>query len=160
MRGRPPAWNDFGRLDSSLWTELVGVTSIGRVVLPAPVRQRVPFLAGDTSVAVLAILDARGCARIVPVDPDGDAILAAARLAIVEAPPPLRDDITLAAMAKYARLSVEPTGRFALPAGLAAHLQAERSAGVRVHVARGALSLWSEPAWLLEQAGRFADLPG
>lgn len=160
MRGREPAWNVFADLDEGLWTELVPCSSTDRIVLPAVVRRRLEFLVPDATTELLAIIDALGFARLVRLDTDGAVILNEVRRTIALSAIGARSDLVLAAMSKYVRISVEKSGRFVMPSGLALHLAADTSTAIRVLTRGGQLFLWRERAWLDAQNRRLLTFPG
>lgn len=160
MKGREPIWNVFAGLDAGLWTELVPMSSKDRLVLPVVIRRRLPFLKPQQSTEVLAVLGGDGSVRVVPLAVEGEDMLGQVCRIISDADADARPDLILAAMSVYVRLSVEPTGRFVIPDGLAVHLAASIETPVRVVVRDGGLHLWREAAWLACQAERIERLRG
>lgn len=155
--GRPPRWNPVAALGRDVWTDVVPLASKGRVVLPVIVRDRMPWLA-DTGAGVLALAETGRRAELLPWASKGEAALAALRLAIEAADEKDRDQLALAAMDRFVRLSMEDVGRTILPPALASLLEAEATGCVRIVMCDGRLWLWSERRWEADRARRIALL--
>ncbi|WP_076442881.1 hypothetical protein [Bosea sp. TND4EK4] len=69
-----------------------------------------------------------------------------------------KDQLALAAMDRFLRVSMEDVGRTVLPPTLASLLEAEASGCVRVVMRDGRLRLWSERRWEIERTRRIALL--
>jgi DNA-binding transcriptional regulator/RsmH inhibitor MraZ len=157
MRGRPPSWNVIE--SATLWTESVPVASLDRIVLPREVRRRVGFLRSGTSAEALAVLQPFS-AELLPYEEAGLDILTEVERVISKAEAGVRPGLQIAAMAKYTKLSIEPSGRLVLPSTLATHLHAHLTSTVRVVAQDGGLWLWRESEWRTQLADQLGMLPG
>lgn len=155
--GRPPIWNPVASLGRAVWTDVLPLASKGRVVFPVIVRDRVGWLA-DRACGLLAIIEADRHAELVPWEQRGEIAISEIRRAIDAVEEHHKDELALAAMDRFVRLSVDSAGRTVLPGSLASHLDAEASASVRI-VMRGArLWLWSERRWQAQRPRRIRML--
>lgn len=155
--GRPPSWNPVSQLNNEVWTDVLTLASKARVTFPPAVRQRLPWLHGGAT-SLLAVSEPGRRAELLPWDPAGKNMIEELRSVIEEAEDSERDDLTLAAMDRFSRLSLDATGRTILPAPLASHLDTEIDRMVRVVVRGPRLWLWSERRWEAGRAGRIASL--
>lgn len=155
--GRPPSWNPFAQLNSEVWTDVLTLASKARVTFPPAVRQRLPWLRrGATNL--LAVSEAGRRAELLPWDLSGQGVIEQLRAVIEKADRSERDELTLAAMDRFSRLSLDAAGRTILPAPLASHLDTQIDQLVRVVVQGPRLWLWSERRWEAGRARRIASL--
>lgn len=155
--GRPPSWNPVAHLNSEVWTDVLTLASKARVTFPPAIRQRLPWLRGGAKY-LLAVSEPGRRAELLPWDPTGQQAIERVRAAIDAAEAPERDDLALAAMDRFVRLSLDDAGRTTLPAPLASHLDTEVDQRVRVVVRGPRLWLWSERRWEAGRAARIAIL--
>lgn len=155
--GRPPTWNPISELRQGIWTDVVPLASKARLTFPAAVRQRLPWLT-RTGGGLLVTAEAGRRAEIQPWEKAGTEKLAEVRDMIDAAEESEKDEIALAAMDRYLRLSLDEAGRTILPACLASHLDAEFDRKVRIVVQSGRLWLWSERRWDAGRSRRIAVL--
>jgi len=156
--GRPPQWNPVATLSETTWTEVVPVTSKSRVQLPVSARARLTWGAPTEPLALLAKLEVGSSAKLEPWNPAGDAVMRGLKTMLASEPEPARAELTLVAMDRYLRISLDPDGRITLPANLAHHIDAIGYNAVRVIVSCGRLQLWSEPAWQKDRSSRLRTL--
>lgn len=107
---------------------------------------------------MLAVSEPGRRAELLPWDPSGQSVIEQLRVVIEKAGTSERDELTLAAMDRFSRLSLDAAGRTILPAPLASHLDTEIDHLVRVVVQGPRLWLWSERRWEAGRAGRIASL--
>lgn len=157
--GRPPQWNPVAALGRDVWTDVVPVATKDRIVFPAMIRSRLKWL-GETSASLLAVIEPDHCAELLPWTPHGEAMLAEVRSAIETAEDADKDQLTLAAMDRYLRLSVDQAGRSTLPGPLASFLGAHVVGAVRLVMRDHRLWLWSERRWDTDRAERIQFLAG
>ncbi len=67
-------------------------------------------------------------------------------------------DLAIAAMDRYARLTIGADGRTVLPTHLSHHLAASETEVVRIVVRGGRIWLWSEANWRKERERRYLEL--
>lgn len=151
--GRPPQWNPVAALGRDVWTDIVPVATKDRVVFPVVVRSRLKWL-GETGTNLLAVLDADHSVELLPWDPNGAAVLNEVENAIDAATDDHKDLLTLAAMDRYVRLTVDEAGRSSLPGPLAVFLDAHIAGSVRLVMRNSRLWLWSERRWDEDRAKR------
>jgi hypothetical protein len=156
--GRNPSWNPVAELDASVWSEVVALTSKGRLTLPIALRRRLPWGEPLGSVVALVVLSDHGAAELLPWVPGGEEVLRLLSKAVSALPTAGRSEIVLAAMDRYLRITFEPDGRATLPTNLLVHLDAHRTGIARVVARDGRLWLWSETSWRDGRAERFAKL--
>lgn len=155
--GRPSNWNPVASLGRVVWTDVLPLASKGRIVLPVPVRARFDWLA-KSGHGLLAVIELGRRAELLPWEPRGETAIAEVKQAIDVADEQDKDELALAAMDRFVRLSVDAAGRTVLPGPLASHLDAEASTCVRVVMRDARLWLWSERRWKAERASRIALL--
>ncbi|MBS1181950.1 MAG: hypothetical protein H6Q99_1830 [Proteobacteria bacterium] len=157
--GRPPQWNPIGALGRNVWTDVVPVATKDRIVFPAMIRSHLRWL-GETSASLLATIEPDHCAELLPWMPHGETMLAEVRSAIETAEETDKDQLTLAAMDRYLRLSVDQAGRSSLPGPLASFLDAHIVGSVRLVMRDDRLWLWSERRWDKDRTKRVQFLAG
>lgn len=151
--GRPPQWNPITALGRDVWTDVVPVATKDRIVFPAMIRSRLRWL-GETSTSLLAVIEPDHCAELMPWAPHGESMLAEVKGAIETADEADKDQLALAAMDRYLRLSVDQAGRTTLPGPLASFLSAHIIGTVRLVMRDHRLWLWSERSWDKARAER------
>ena len=155
--GRPPNWNPVADLNSEVWTDVLTLASKARVTFSPAIRQRLPWLHRGAT-GLLAVSEPGRRAELLPWDPIGHQTITQVRAVIDAAEGAERDDLALAAMDRFLRLSLDETGRTTLPAPLASLLDTEIDQRVRVVVRGPRLWLWSERRWEAGRAARIALL--
>lgn len=155
--GRPPIWNIAESFSEDAWTGVVEVTSKDRLLIPSSARKRVAWLAQGGDQAVLA--EIKDDAVELRPWADAGAALVQRLLGVAETlPAPRRQDLVIATMDRYARLSIGADGRTVLPVHLSHHLGSHVSNAIRIVVRGGAIWLWSEARWAGSRQARYLDL--
>ncbi|WP_095203799.1 hypothetical protein [Mesorhizobium carmichaelinearum] len=155
--GRPPSWNPVASLGRAVWTDVLPLASKGRVVLPVFVRAQFDWLS-VTGSTLLAVVEAGARAEILPWVPHGERAITDLQSMIDMAEERDKDELALAAMDRFFRMSIDAAGRTILPSPLASYLDAETAGCVRVVMRNSRLWFWSERTWQAERAKRVALL--
>lgn len=155
--GRTPSWNVVADLDPTAWLEAVAVASGDRLPLPSALRKRVSWGAPEGSLPLLAKIGDDDGVTVAPLSA-AEPELAAVRSALAGLDSDERGGLVLAAMATYARVSLQPDGRLRLSPTLSRHLCAVPGGTVWVSAYGDAIKLWSETAWLKVLAANSAAL--
>ena len=155
--GRPPIWNIAEGFSGDAWTGVVEVTSKDRILIPSSARRRVPWLTHGVDQAVLA--EIKGDAiELRPWEDAGTALVRRLEEVAETLTGTRRQDLAIATMDRFARLSIGSDGRTVLPAHLSHHLGVHLSNAIRIVVREGAIWLWSEAGWTSSRRGRFLDM--
>jgi len=141
-----------------VWTEVVPVSTKERVTLPVAARSCLSWFDAAAAEGLLAMLDPQGRAELFAWTSRGAQALTDVAQRVEAAPPEDRDELAIAAMDRYIRLTVEPPARLALPFNLATHLDAAEGRVVRVIARSDRLWLWSERHWQARRMDRIALL--
>ena len=165
--GRTPNWNIVAELESSAWLEAVQLASGDRLLLPAALRNRVSWCTPESSLPLLATIGPDGGVAVRPLS-DQQESLKAIKVALQGAEPAKRASLTLAAMATYCRISLQPDGRLRLSPTLALHLCGVLGGHIWVGAHADIITLWSEKDWaqlLVQSTGALSQamvdsLPG
>ncbi len=151
--GRTPNWNVVAEIEISAWLEAVQLASGDRLLLPVALRNRVSWCATDANLPLLATIEPDGEVTVRPLSAQQNS-LKAIKAALQRAEPAKRASLTLAAMATYCRISLQPDGRLRLSPNLALHLCSVPGDHVWVGAYDDIITLWSGKAWaeLLERS--------
>jgi bifunctional DNA-binding transcriptional regulator/antitoxin component of YhaV-PrlF toxin-antitoxin module len=144
--GRTPSWNVIAGVVSDSWLEAISPSSDGRVLLPVELRKRVSWASPKRSLSLLAITQGDGAVVVAPLSESSDEIRAVGA-AFQAAPAAERPLLVFAAMALYARVSLQPDGRLRLSPGLARHLLPKGDEPIWVGAHCDQVWLWQEEAW-------------
>jgi DNA-binding transcriptional regulator/RsmH inhibitor MraZ len=155
--GRPPSWNPVATIEPAVWTDVISLASKTRVIFPISIRSRMTWLT-NSGGSVLAIVGPEKFAELFPWNPNGIAAMAYVERLLQAAAESERGELAIAAMDRYARLTMDGTSRAVLPAPLVAHLDAAESDILRVVMRDGRLWLWSERYWQAQRGQRVASL--
>jgi DNA-binding transcriptional regulator/RsmH inhibitor MraZ len=155
--GRPPPWNIAEGFGGDAWTGVVELNSKDRLLLPTSVRRRIPWLAGGTDQQVLAEIQG-DAVELRPWGEVGNQLVNKLETAATALTADRLQDLVIATMDRYARLSVGGDGRTVLPSHLAHHLVPRESDMIRVVVRGGRIWLWSEANWAKKRQDRHLDL--
>ncbi|WP_294195467.1 hypothetical protein [uncultured Sphingomonas sp.] len=144
--GRAPSWNVIAGVASTSWLESIVPSSDGRVLLPVELRKRVSWASPKRSLSLLATTLGDGAVVVAPLSERSDEIGAVG--AVLEAAPAAeRASLVFAAMAIYARVSLQPDGRLRLSPGLARRLAPTGDEPVWIGAHSDQVWLWPEAAW-------------
>ena len=155
--GRPHTWNIAESFSGDTWTGIVELTSKDRLQLPSSARKRVAWLKGGANQQ--ALVEIQGDAVELRPWSEAGAELVARLEEIAQSLSAERlQELVIAAMDRYARLSVGADGRMVLPAHLAHHLDATAGEVVRIVVSDGRIWLWSEASWRKDRQSRYLNL--
>ncbi|WP_294338070.1 hypothetical protein [uncultured Sphingomonas sp.] len=144
--GRTPSWNVIAGVASTSWLESIAPSSDGRVLLPVELRKRVSWASPKRSLALLATTQSDGAVVVAPLLERSDEIGTVG--AVLEAAPAEeRASLVFAAMATYARVSLQPDGRLRLSPGLVRHLAPVGDEPIWVGAHCEQVWLWPEAAW-------------
>lgn len=143
--GRPPAWSPFHANSLCAWTEPVILATKDRVPLPAAVRNLLHVSCPGRLVADLA-QEGRASLRS---ERDFETELENLSRAVNDNP-----QLALAALDRFQFVPVTAEARLVLSVGLRAHLDAIEHPVIRLVVADGQLTLWSELVWRSTRVAR------
>ena len=155
--GRPHTWNIAESFSGDAWTGIVDLTSKDRLQLPTSVRRRLTWLAAGEDQQVLAEIQEEAV-ELQPWREAGAELVARLEEIAQSLSAERRQDLVIATMDRYSRLSVGADGRLVLPAHLAHHLAVGATEVVRIVVRCNRLWLWSEASWRRERQSRNTDL--
>ncbi|MGZ3369215.1 MAG: hypothetical protein ACXU8X_09865 [Caulobacteraceae bacterium] len=102
----------------------------------------------------MAVADPNGSVELIPWSGTGDQQVRAALQMLAMTSEPERSQLVLAAMERFARLTLDADGRSVLPTVLLAHLDALVEPVIRIVVRDNRLWLWRETEWRRGQAQR------
>lgn len=110
-------------------------------------------------VQVLGVLADRSI-EFVPWLHRGDQLMARLEDAAKAMPIEQAQELAIAAMGRYARLSIGADGRVVLPGHLCHYLSPSGEAVIRIVVQQDRMTLWSETRWQEGQTARNAFIDG
>lgn len=149
-------WQLLPELDRSVWTQALAIGERGRVSLPPPVRERLPWV--NRGGALLGTIAADGAIRVDPWEEYGERTkrLAVERYELL--PGDQKQAFALALMDRFVRLTGERGGRLTLPFVVRTHVDPEKLNVCRVVVRDGSLFLSEERAWQSHRLERIKAL--
>jgi DNA-binding transcriptional regulator/RsmH inhibitor MraZ len=150
MRGRPPGWNCFARLDGSAWLEAIDIDDKGRVTISVEARKRLDWI-NKTKGALIADIANDNCAELLAWSPHGEDRVQKIQTAIAGRSDQERSEIVLSAMDRFLQLSLDGAGRVSLPANLRRHIDTDEQRKLWVVTRENRLWLWNDETW---RAGR------
>ncbi len=156
-KGRPPAWQMFGNLDPSVWTQPLRFDDRGRLTLPTQVRERLAWF-GTVEDGLLATLRGDGSVELTDWAEYGERTRAAVTERYRALPELERGKFALAAMDRFMRVGLEANVRLALPPALTMQVDPQGSGFVRVLTRDGSLFLWDDEIWRTSRSERIKHL--
>lgn len=149
-------WQILPDLDRLVWTQTVAIRERGRVSLPGPVRERLPWIVKGGPL--LAVLHGDGSVHVMDWARDGLRVAASVRERYAALPAHQKAEFALAAMDSFMKLRSEKGGRITLPMVLRTQVDPMGREFVRIVVRDGRLEFWDDEVWKAYRTARISRL--